>query len=266
MSNQKNEHKIVYCPSEFTWDLIEALPKAYYYHLNNIPFEVHSKIELQPVYYFVDKLKKSAFNYDHQQADIYDYEGPPYLNENWFPPPLKEFYQVDSSFEKPVIVINNKYSREWDKAPKNYLTLEDLSVIFDELKDRFSIFYIRPEGKEKSYFNDENIILHFEDFEFIEEHHPYVVTSRELAALYPELSFNILQCVILATADNHISVAGGNAVLSSYFSRKNIVICKCDVCISRKVWSTGSYLSKLSGSEIIGLSTIEDTLKEIRRW
>lgn len=266
MSNSKDERKVVRCPSEFTWDLIEALPKAYYYHINNIPFEVQSKLELQPIYYFVDNLKKSAFTYEQQEPDIYDFDGPSYLQNDWFPPPLKDFYKVDTPFDKPVVAINNKYSREWDKAPRNYLTIEDLDLIFNELKDRYTIAYIRPEGREKSYFNDENIILHFPDFEYIEKNHPEVVTSRELTRIYPELSYNILQCVVLATADNHISVAGGNAVLSSYFARKNIVVCKCDVCISRKIWSSGSYLSKLAGSEVLGLSTIETIMDEIKSW
>jgi hypothetical protein len=41
---------------EFTWDMIRALPKAYYLHSRGTPVEVHCKPGLSELYYFADKI------------------------------------------------------------------------------------------------------------------------------------------------------------------------------------------------------------------
>lgn len=43
---------------EFTWDMIRALPRAYYYQSNNIPYQVKCKLGLGPTYYFSSNVEE----------------------------------------------------------------------------------------------------------------------------------------------------------------------------------------------------------------
>ena len=82
--------------------------------------------------------------------------------------------------------------------------------------------------------------------------------------------FNEAQCVILANSNKHISVSGGTAVLSSLFKGDNIIYTS-DIELNRNlergVWKTDSWLKRLSGSKIYGITNYTDLMQLIEsQW
>lgn len=51
------------------------------------------------------------------------------------------FYNDHKS--RPLLIIHNKYNREWDGFPVNFIPDDELNTIFSELKSSYTIVYIR---------------------------------------------------------------------------------------------------------------------------
>lgn len=150
----------------------------------------------------------------------------------WLMPPYKEVYKNDIfKFEKPLLIISNKYASEWNGAPTNYLDLETLDILFGILKRRYTLVYKRPRSSD--YVCDENesvdigdlkaIAVGFgpvTDYELCRMHN--VINYTDLLLKYPEMTYNELQFKLFANCDNYISVQGGNSHICSLFGKTNI--------------------------------------------
>jgi len=256
--------KLVQEFNEFTWDMVRSLPFCYYYHFNKIDYQLEHKLNLSSLYYFVKNKKEiNKFN-DKNPHDTYCYEGPPFIRKNWLPPPIKKDFQGVLNFQKPTLIVNNKYTKEWGRPPKNFLSIQILDYIFSQYKNKYQILYIRPlNTNSKDYYVDENEILKFNDYELIKNKHPEVITIYDVLNNHADLSFNTAQFAMHATSSKHISVSGGNACLSAYFSGDLIIYDAGHKSNkSRPIWTSNSWLSKLSGSNIIGVHSNEQ-LKNI---
>jgi hypothetical protein len=250
---------------EFTWDMIRGLPKAYYYHTKGEKVRVLCKPGLRELYYFADEVIEEDRFEAYNDSLSYNKEAPEYALSEWTPPPLKEKFGKFIKFNKPVVVIQNKYSLEWLQGTFNYFPLEVLDEIFGILKENYDIVYIRPKGDGKRYYNDENEIQEFKDYEFISEKHPYVYTIDKFTELYPQYSYNVMQMMLQATADKHITVSGGNACLSAYFGGDVIIYDSPEgKGAGRKVWDSNSWLTKLNGANIIGMNNYQDIINKIK--
>lgn len=257
--------KLVQEFNEFTWDMVRSLPLCYYYHLNKIDYELEHKPNLSSLYYFVKNKKEvDKFN-DKNPHDTYSKEGPTFTKVNWLPPPIKKDFQGVLNFKKTTLIINNKYTKEWNKPPKNFLNIKTLDYIFSKFKNKYQILYIRPlNTNSKDYYVDENEILKFNDYELIKEKHPEVITIYDILDIHTDLNFNTAQFAMHATSNKHISVSGGNACLASYFGGDLIIydVGTNNSSNSRAIWKSDSWLSKLSGSNVIGVKNHEQ-LKNI---
>lgn len=257
--------KLVQEFNEFTWDMVRALPLCYYYHFNKIDYQLEHKPNLSSLYYFVKNKKEVGKFNEENPMDTYSEQGPSFTKENWLPPPIKKDFEGVLNFEKPTLIVNNKYSKEWLKPPKNFIDIETLDCIFSQYKDKYQILYIRPlDINSKDYYVDQNQILKFNDYELIKEKHSEVVTVYDILDIHTDLNFNTAQFAMHATSNKHISVSGGNACLASYFGGDLIIY---DVGThrsgeSRPIWKSNSWLNKLSGSNIIGVNNNEQ-LKNI---
>ena len=254
--------------NEFTWDMVRTLPKAYYYHVNNIPYKLEHKLGLSSVYSFVKHKKEiNTFN-DINDTTTYNFLPPPFTKKEWSPPPLKEWYKDKIKSEKPTVVIQNKYSLEWGEGVFNYFSLEFLKELFNYLTPNYTIIYIRPESNLKDYYHDENKILEFLDYEMIKTQYPQINTIKDFLLQYPNLDYNTLQFMIEASSQHHIGTSGGNACVASYFEG--------DVMIfdapegqgkGRGIWKTDSWLKNLSGASIFGFNDYESLLNKVKeRW
>ena len=251
--------------NEFTWDMVRALPLCYYYHFNKIDYQLEHKPNLSNLYYFV-KNKKEVNKFNEINPDeTYTQKGPRFIKENWLPPPIKKDFEGVLNFKKPTLIVNNKYAKEWNRPPKNFLNIEILDYIFSQYKDKYQILYIRPlDINSKDYYVDQNQILKFNDYELIKEKHSEVTTVYDIIDSHTDLNFNTAQFAIHATSNKHISVSGGNACLASYFGGDLIIY---DVGTqhpgkSRPIWKSDSWLKKLSGSKIVSVDSNEK-LKEV---
>jgi hypothetical protein len=236
---------------EFTWDMIRALPKCYYYHSNKIPFEVNCKPGLSSLYSaFAEKITEVK-RFDAVNDTLsYNKEAPAYTLNEWKPPPLKEMYSNKIKFKKPTVVIQNKFSKEWFSGPYNYFSTDFLENVLDILtKKGYDIVYIRPTGTRKGYYVDQNEILLFDDHKMINSNFPNVYTLEKFLIKYKNFSYNQMQFALEAGSEKHLTVSGGNA---------------CGRGAGRGVWKTDSWLSKLSGAKIYGFNDYQSIIEKIR--
>ena len=253
---------------EFTWDMIKSLPKAYYFQNINLPYQVKCKPGLKSVYYFSSDVEEVE-RFDAINDNVsYNLEPPYYTESQWSPPPIKDHFKNKISFNKPVVVIQNKFALEWSQGVFNYFTIEVLGELFGYLKEKYDIVYIRPTGKAKDYYTDENEIKEFEDYAFIKKEHPEVYTIEDFTRMYPDMSYNTLQFMIEASSERHITVSGGNACIASYFGGDVMIFDSPQgIGAGRGIWKTDSWLKLLSGANILGFNSYKSLIKEVKnRW
>ena len=148
----------------------------------------------------------------------------PFDYHNWLPPPYKQHYNNNVLvFDKPLLVIHNKYTWEWAEPPANFIDIPTLLELATMLKSYYTIVYIRPVPHARGYSADESDMLEFSDHEMLKESHPEVLLFHELLKQYHEYDFNRLQMMLHANCEHFISVLGGNAVIASYFAGTNVV-------------------------------------------
>jgi hypothetical protein len=92
-------------------------------------------------------------------------------------------YKVPAEIEnsgKPLLIIHNKYSIEWDSCPVNYIPLTTLKSLFVGLMNTFTIGYIRHSGASApGYSNAHNTQLAFDDGELL-DHFPNILRFEQL--------------------------------------------------------------------------------------
>ncbi|KAK9863173.1 hypothetical protein WJX84_011002 [Apatococcus fuscideae] len=148
--------------------------------------------------------------------------------DEWVPPQYKQHFQgkLPALSELPLLILHNKYTKEWDQPPANFIDVPTLLQLIDMLKGRYTIVYMRPYTSQHlpGYVGDSNLDVEFNDHEEIKRQHPEVHLAHELLGQLTEVNdFNELQLALHAQSDAFISVLGGNAVIASYFAGTNIV-------------------------------------------
>ncbi len=180
----------------------------------------------------------AAYNYfspNHTEAEsrrhncqgTYVHHNPhhmPFNYRNWQPPPYKQHYKNNLLvFDKPLLIIHNKFTWEWAEPPANFIDIPTLLELVTMLKPHFAIMYIRPLAHARGYSLDDSDMLEFDDHDTLRRKHPEVLLFDELLRQYHEYDFNRLQLMLHANCDHFISVLGGNAVIASYFAGVNVV-------------------------------------------
>lgn len=248
--------------SEFSWSIVQDLPRAYYHHVKEIPYEVVCHRGLKDVFYFCDNVKEIEHPVRQGGSQIYSNEAPKFISEKWWlPPPIKAHYSgAFSFFQKETVVIQNKYTKEWGRDPLNYFDLETLRVLMSILSDKYQVIYIRPEGDSKGYYSDDNTIIEFPDYAMIAEEFPDVFTMRDAKGIAHDKSYNWIQYSLQASSEKHISVSGGNACLSAYFGGELLIFDNPNGT-PRGVWETGSWLSQINDSKVTGFRNRDNLVK-----
>lgn len=261
--SQLQRRKAVFEFSEFTWDMVRGLPRAYFYENNNINYNVFVKKGLKETYFFSKNVFELNFFHDLNPLETYKSESPSFTLSHWEPPPLMELFKnVNFNFDKEVVIIQNKYSVEWCQKPFNFFDIDTLTNLFSTLKNDYQIVYIRPESiSSNGYYQDKNEILDFQDYNLIKEKFPEVYIMTDLFS--SKENYNICQFKIHAQSLKHICVSGGNACISSYFGGE-VLIFDSSEGKKREIWETNSWLKELSGSKIIGFDDKNDLVKYVK--
>ena len=227
----KKPYKTINYKGEFANEIQFALPHAYWHYKNGTLGQTISFPGTKELYFFsknhleanTERTNDGNYNFDLPRI-LYSND---YNIEKWLPVPLKTTYKNDTYvYEKPILIIANKYNTEWDLPPINYLSIEVLDQIISLLKDRYQIIYNRPLAKD--IVNDNSLIYDLQEFEWLQTNHPEVLL---LSDLYLENkiganNFNHFQLCVYANCEHFISVHGGTATLASYFEGKNLIFSK----------------------------------------
>lgn len=290
--------------TEFGLDMIRGLPQAHYYAENKISHQCVVKRPLEQMYKLISDNVKITDRFGiSNPAEIYEHKGPSWIKKNWSPPPLKEMFKDSVTFDKPTIVINNKFAGdltekqiksyqdkfdpdlEYDVVTKskneenrknlvsvNSYSLTFVSEIVKRYSDKFKIIYISPIFND-SYFKDHNVVFQVDDFEYLEKNHPEVYTIKQfLEETDLTDDYNIAQFMLEATSDRHLTLVGGNCKLSSYFGGDVIIYMSefwryGTMKGDRGIFKTDSWLKQLSGANIIQMNTYKDILNYIEeKW
>jgi len=254
---------------EFGYELISVLPYAYYLYINNELEGTISAPLTEPLYYFSPNHK---INHDASRGDagvqkliqsnfpnalIHTKE----LNiDKYIPPPYKEYYANNTfKWDKPTLVISNKYGVEWGCPPINYFSLELLDEMFNFLKNKYQIVYIGVDIIEE--IQDDSHTLYLGDLELCKKH-PEVIVFQELLKSN-NLNWNELQLKVFANCEKFITIVGGVSVLASYFGGTNIIYCKQGSEMS--VDSFNRWYHIFGGSKIHVVSDYSNLLEEIKK-
>ena len=227
----KPRYKAVEFSGEFAPELQFALPFAYWHYKNGTLKSTRSSKYTKELYFF---------SQDHQEVfdsrtneGNYNYELPRILySQNydmmkWEPVPLKAEYANDMySYNKPILIIANRYNMEWDGPPISFLSKEMISFIVSRLNEKYTIIYNRP--RPSNITMDNSDIYDLDEYDWLKDTYPEVILMEDL---YLEnragaKNFNHLQLMVYANASRFISIHGGTATLASYFGGINLILSK----------------------------------------
>jgi hypothetical protein len=169
-----------------------------------------------------------------------------YDTELYKPPVLKGRYShlVLDFTERPLLIIHNKYSIEWDKQPINFINVSCLKQLVQTFHEKYCIVYIHPTNNTDGYVKDNQSLL---EFNVPEDLWGHGFTIQKLMKQY-DLSYNTLQLALHDKCTNFISVQGGSSRIASYFQGTNIILHKQGSELQAKSYE--GYFEKLSHAKI----------------
>ncbi len=227
----KKPYKEISFSGEFGAELMFALPFAYWHHLNGTLKNTTSSLFTKEFYFFspdhtekfTTRSDEGNYNFDLPRI-LYSQD---YDMKKWVRVPLKERYKNDFFvFDKPILIIANRYNTEWDGPPVSFFSLEILDEMITTLKDKFTIIYNRP--KPQHLVPDHSLTYDLKDYEWIAEHHSEIHILSEMYRDNPHNThhFNHFQMMAYSNADHFISIHGGTATFASYFGGTNLIFSK----------------------------------------
>ena len=215
---------------EFGYELVIAVPYAYYLHLQNKLTSTTSCLDTKSLYYFsnnhVEKFDRRqpclGTTYDIKGATIHSLHTANPDFSRWVFPNYKEFYKnTEFIFEKPLLIISNKKYSNGSTQRHGFFNNEELSFLFDKFHLDYQIIYNR--AKSSKIIIDTQIPNDIDtDFELIKKYN--IIDINELHDRYKDkYTFNTLQLMLNANCERFISVQGGSSILSSAFGGKNLI-------------------------------------------
>ncbi|MDB5115989.1 MAG: hypothetical protein JWQ79_1481 [Mucilaginibacter sp.] len=264
----KKKYKDISFNGEFAPELEFVLPFAYW-HYKNGTLRITRSAKYTKELYFFSPDHKEDFETRTNEGN-YNFEVPrilysqDYDMQKWLPVPLKEYYKNDIFvYDKPILIIANRYNMEWDGPPISFYDIPALEFIISNLKESYTIIYNRP--RPENITMDNSDIYDLNEFEWLEREHPEVILMENL---YKENknkvnNFNHLQLMVYANANHFISVHGGTAALASYFGGMNLIISKKGPEHHFNCFNT--LFPKLSGAKIFHAKTDEDVRQYIQQ-
>ena len=229
---RKKKYKIIEYHGEFQQELTFVLPFAYWHFLNGTLRKTISCDDTKELYFFSDNHEEL-----HEKRDwlnnAKNFEFPnmthsiSFSYKKWTPVPLKQHYKNDLLiFEKPILVIANKFNIEWENDPINFINVSALDRVIRLYKHKYQIIYNRPLSTQ--IVSDGSDILDLEEYGWLRNNHPDVILMNDLYIKHQLAvnNFNHLQLMVYANCSRFISVHGGTAALASYFGGVNIIFSK----------------------------------------
>jgi hypothetical protein len=130
---------------------------------------------------------------------------------------------------KPILIIHNKYNEEWKGEPVNFISLTCLDRLFEILKHKFMVIYIRHSADEITwgFSPDANTMKEFNDHKILLDH-PEVREFRSLylmeKAIYSDLDLNTFKNMLYSRSYYFITTQGGGAHHIAMFSDSKVLV------------------------------------------
>lgn len=240
LEKHKTKCKVPTYIGEYGYELAAMVPWAYS-RINYCKVKTKGVIGTKYLYFFSDHtVDSNSTRKPRQLPHNHPFGKRPHFNDAkfqektkggvWVAPPFKHFYRrKDIELEKPLVIISNKYAKEWEfEGPVNFIPVEILREVLEYLTPNYNIVYSRFQDKrlEDSRENRGSKTLRggFNDKEMIREEFPSVVLFDELSKGLPPDSVNLLLFSLSSKSDNFLSVQGGNSVVASFFGGRNIIL------------------------------------------
>jgi len=274
---------IVDCNPEFGIELALALPYAYWLHEQGKLEKVITSKGMKPFYYFCDDVEErydfrtidnEAANLNslpnswiygsYKNAELYKDEwehwksfrdverGCGILNyEKWRMPDYTNQYKNDKlKFNKPFIVIANRYNWEHGGPPVGYFNIKCLYKMFNYLTESgYIVIYKRPNNTEftidqnemNTLRNQEQLTADVEgiglmtDFDLVNQYDD-VWLFDDILREYSKYTYNELQLNLFANAEGFVGMSGGSTLLLSLFQKPTITYLYNSSDLRDKFW------------------------------
>jgi len=278
---------IVDCNPEFGIELVLSVPYAYWLHTQGKLDKVVTSKGMKPFYYFCDNVEE-RYDYrtidneaaglnslpnnwiygDKKNAELYKDKwehwesfrnvdrGCGILNyKEWKMPDYKNQYKNDKfKFDKPFVVVANRYNWEHGKPPVGYFDIKCLYEMFNYLTESgYIVIYKRPNNTEFPIDQNEmNTVRNGEilkaDVEGIgtvsdydlTEYYDDVILFDKFLSNHSEYTYNELQLNLFANADGFIGISGGSTLLLNLFQIPTITYLYNSSDLRDKFWEDGN--------------------------
>ena len=226
----RRPYKVIEFYGEFDQEIRYAIPFAYWHFLNGTLKQTIAATNTKPFYFFspdhLETHETRVWEAGYGNYGIPNMtHAPTYDFSKWARVPFKAHYRNEVFvYDKPLLVIANKYNIEWDKPPINFLNIDSLNELIISLKSQYQIVYNRPLGGQIVLDNSE--IMDLGEHAWLRETHPEVLLMNDLFEQHRDevTNFNHLQLMVYANCDRFISMHGGTAALASCFGGINILL------------------------------------------
>src|ERR1035437_3338427 len=233
---------------EFGYELLSAIPYAYYLHTKGELESTMSGKGSEALYYFSPKhvinpnprrWENMPLAHEAQLPNISIHQT--YLDFTRFKtPPYKEEFANDIyKYDKPIVCICNRYNVEWGSRPINYFDLNCLANMFKQLKNDYQIIYFAANLPEQIQDGAHSIDLG--DYDFVKNNYPEVLIFQDiLKGGKEEKDWNTTMLKIFANCDKFITMNGGYSILASMFGGQNIIYSKTGTPQTKEI-NVGSF-------------------------
>ena len=263
----RKPYKVISYKGEFGSELKWAIPFAYWHWLNGTLLRTESYFGTKDLYFFspnhteVDRKREFFNSIELPNSEDHNFS---YSFRKWTAVRYDQFKsQINLAFDKPLLIISNKFNTEFHRGPVNFISLPLLHSLFETLSTKFSVIYNRPNGKDIT--EDNSRVLHLGEETLLEEYKEKVFSLSYLYSTSGKSfqSFNHFQLAVYANCRHFISVQGGNSVLSSYFGGTNIVLLKAGAEMPFHEYE--HFYPRLSGAKIITCASDTELLASVSR-
>ena len=228
----KPKYKTIAYEQEFQQELTFVLPFAYWHFLNGTLAKTISSKYTKELYFFSEqheeRYNRRMWRIPQESFEIpnmYHCRGVDF--DKWARVPLKEHYANNIFiYEKPLLIIANKYNNEWGRGPVNFFGVDELDQILEKYRHTYQIVYNRPGAN--YIVMDNSDIYELNEADHIRKNYPDVILAEDLYLKHRDKvnNYNHFQLMLYANCERFLSVHGGTAALASYFGGKNIILSK----------------------------------------
>ncbi len=262
-------HTVRGCNVEFGYELISAVPYAYWLHEQGLLKETISGAGSEALYWFspkhtIDPSPRMWANMREFRASVLPNTTihRSYIDTERFktPPYRKVFNAKIPEFTRPVVCICNRYNREWCGEPTNFFDIKCLDRLFALLEKKYTVVYFAVDIPQE--FEDGASPLPLYDRELIKEKHPEVLVFQDLVKKYG-WDWNAFMLTVFSQCQRFITMNGGYSIMASYFGGTNLIYSvKCSE-INPAVNSFMRWYHKFGESRVMHLSSYDELYEAV---